>query len=207
MGKLMDVGTMENYYEQIVVKKMSQTKKIMIIIGFILLVLVIVVSIAFSAAMPPLTVAALAALIGCGYLIYHIISNLKVEYEYTFVGGEMRVERIKRQVRRKKVCAFDVKAVDDLGKYNNPETGERNIDIKKHELVLRAESDDMNPDTYYVVIHDKIRHKPAVLLFNPDKTTLEKIRPFLSIALKKKFLNIQNDEKKTQSKTETKKEA
>ncbi len=207
MGKLMDVGTMENYYEQIVVKKMAQSKKIMIVIGFIMLVLVIVVSIAFSAAIPPLTVVAVAAFIGCGYLIYHIISNLKVEYEYTFVGGEMRVERIKRQIKRKKVCAFDVKAVDDLGKYNNPETGERNVDIKKHELVLRAESDDMNPDTYYVVIHDKIRHKPAVLIFNPDKTTLEKIRPFLSIALKKKFLNIQNDEKKAQSKTETKKEA
>lgn len=196
MGKLMDVSTMDNYYEQIVVKKMSQKKKTMIVIGFILLILVIVASVVFSQAVPLLTIIALAALIGCGYLIYYIISNSKVEYEYTFVGGEMRVERIKRQLRRKKVCAFDVKAVDDIGMYNNPENGERNVDISKHELVLRAESDDLNPDTYYVIIHDKIRHKPAILIFNPDETTLEKIRPFLSIALKKKYIEIQNQTKK-----------
>ncbi len=36
MGKLIDVSMMDNYYEQIVVKKMSSKKKIMIVLGFIL---------------------------------------------------------------------------------------------------------------------------------------------------------------------------
>ena len=195
MGKLIDVSMMDNYYEQIVVKKMSSKKKIMIVLGFILLIAVIAVSVLLSAAMPLLTVLALAAFIGLGYMIFYVFSNLKVEYEYTFVGGEIRVERIKNQLRRKKVCCFDVKAVDDIGKYNNPENGQRNVEISKHELVLRAERDDLDPDTYYVIIHDKIRHKPAILIFNPDQTTLEKLRPFLSIELKKKYIKLQNEEK------------
>ena len=115
MGKLMDVSTMDNYYEQIVVKKMTSQKKTMIIVGFILLILGIVVSVFLSAALPPLAFVALAFLGGCIYLIYYIVSNSKVEYEYTFVGGEMRIERIKRQLKRKKVCAFcadENKAID-----------------------------------------------------------------------------------------------
>ncbi len=203
MGKLMDVSTMDNYYEQIVVKKMTSQKKTMIIVGFILLILGIVVSVFLSAALPPLAFVALAFLGGCIYLIYYIVSNSKVEYEYTFVGGEMRIERIKRQLKRKKVCAFDVKAVDDIDKYNDRESGKRNIDISKQNLILRAEDDDTNPTTYYVLIHDKIRHKPAVLIFTPDDTTLDKIRPYLSIQLKKKFLEIQNKEKLYQKKQNT----
>ena len=203
MGKLMDVSTMDNYYEQIVVKKMTSQKKTMIIVGFILLILGIVVSVFLSAALPPLAFVALAFPGGCIYLIYYIVSNSKVEYEYTFVGGEMRIERIKRQLKRKKVCAFDVKAVDDIDKYNDRESGKRNIDISKQNLILRAEDDDTNPTTYYVLIHDKIRHKPAVLIFTPDDTTLDKIRPYLSIQLKKKFLEIQNKEKLYQKKQNT----
>ncbi len=195
MEKLMDVGSMEQYYEQIVVKKMSQKKKTMLILGFVLLILGMAVSVVLAAALPLMAVAAFACLAGCGYLIYYIISNSKVEYEYTFVSGEIRIERIKRQLRRKKVCAFDVKAVDDIGKFNDLENGQKNIDLSKQELVLHAEQDEMNPSTYYLLIHDKIRHKPAALLFSPDERTLEKIRPFLSIALKKKFLEIQNEEK------------
>ena len=202
MGKLMDLSTMDNYYEQIVVKKMSSTKKIMVALGFVLLILGIIGSIVFEQIVPPLAFVALLLLGGCIYLIYYLVSNSRVEYEYTFVTGEMRVERIKRQLKRRKVCAFDVKAIDDIGKYNNLETGKRNIDISKQNLILRAEDDDLNPGTYYVMIHDKIRHKPAVLIFSPDNTTLDKLRPYLSIELKKKFLTIRNEDKLLHKKQE-----
>ena len=202
MGKLMDLSTMDNYYEQIVVKKMSSTKKIMVALGFVLLILGIIGSIVFAQIVPPLAFVALLLLGGCIYLIYYLVSNSRVEYEYTFVTSEMRVERIKRQLKRRKVCAFDVKAIDDIGKYNNLETGKRNIDISKQNLILRAEDDDLNPGTYYVMIHDKIRHKPAVLIFSPDNTTLDKLRPYLSIELKKKFLTIRNEDKLLHKKQE-----
>ena len=195
MGKLMDVTTMDNYYEQIVVKKMSSGKKGIIICAFVAVIIAIEGCVLFAAAFPPLAFLALALMGVIAYLIYYVISNLKVEYEYTFVTGEMRVERIKRQLKRRKVCAFDVKAIDDIGKYNDRKTGQRNIDISKYNLILRAEDDDLNPGTYYVLIHDKIRHKPAILIFSPDETTLQKLRPYLSIELKKKFMNIMNEEK------------
>ena len=52
------------------------------------------------------------------------------------------------------------------------------------------------------MIHDKIRHKPAVLIFSPDNTTLDKLRPYLSIELKKKFLTIRNEDKLLHKKQE-----
>ena len=62
----------------------------------------------------------------------------------------------------------------------------------------------MNPGTFYVLIHDKIRHKPAILIFTPDETTLQKLRPYLSIELKKKFMTIMNEEKLYAKKSQTK---
>ena len=202
MEKLMDVSRMDNYYEQIVVKKMSTNKKIMLVLGFVVLILCIVFSVMFAGMIPLLAFAALAFVGGCVYLVYYIISNSKVEYEYTFVLGELRIARIKGRAKRKNITYFDVKAIDDIGKYINPETGKKNIDASKYPNLLHAAVNDDNLETYYMVIHDKIRRKPAVLLFTPNDRTLEMIKPYLSVPLKKKFLLIKKEEEKIKKEIE-----
>ena len=190
MGKLMDLGTMDNYYEQIVKRKMSSNTRLAIIFGIVLTMIAFAGCVFLANTLPVLALVAIGLLGVAIYLVYYMISNAGIEYEYTFVVGEMRIERIKGQKKRRKVTSFDVKAVDDIGKYHNPETGEKNVDPSKHKLVLRAEENDENEDTYYLIIHDKIRHKPALLIFSPNEITLEKLRPFLSVELKKKFMSI-----------------
>ncbi len=196
MGNLMDLGTMDNYYEQIVKKKMPPSTRTAIILGIILTVLAAAGCVVFAVTVPLLALVAVALLGLAVYLVYYLIANAGIEYEYTFVVGEMRIERIKGQKKRRKVTSFDVKAVDDIGKYHDPETGDKNVDLSKHKLVLRAEENEENEDTYYLIIHDKIRHKPALLIFSPNDTTLEKLRPFLSVELKKKFMSIHPSTKK-----------
>lgn len=199
MENIMQVGKMGNYSEQIVKRKMSQTKLTALILGLCLIVFIIFLSVYLSGFFNWLVPVSLLCM-GLGvYIIYYMIKNAGVEYEYTFVVGEMRIDKIKGKSKRKKVTVFDVKSIDQIGKFINPETGEREVDTSKYELILHAAEDDFNLNTYYMVIHDKIRQKPALLLYTPDERTLSMIQPYLSVELKKKFFIMKKEEEKKKS--------
>lgn len=195
MEKYMELNSMEAYYEQAVKRKLppSALGKIFLALAVIVTVMILSIFLSFTIWTWMFPIALL--MLGLGiYLIYYLIKNARVEYEYTFVVGEMRISRIKGKSRRRTVTYFDAKAIDDLGRFIDPETGKKNIDPTKYPNFLHAAVDDYNPDTYYMVIHDKVRQKPAVLLLTPDSRTLEMIRPYLSVQLKKKFFEMERME-------------
>lgn len=195
MKKYMQIDSMNNYCEQIVKRKMAPSTVSGMVLAFIGIVLVIFLSVYLSVFFGWLIPIALL-MFGLGvYLIYYIIKNSGVEYEYTFVIGEMRIDRIKGRSSRKRLTVFDVKSIDKMDKLIDPDTGKRNVDFSKYELVLKASINEVDPSTYYVVIHDKVRQKPALLLFNPDERTMDMIQPYLSIDLKKKFLEMKRAQK------------
>ncbi len=200
MDQLINLNNMDNYYEQIVKKRFTTLQMNTIILGLILDIVSIVLCIVFSGIISVLIPVSLI-LLGVGvWLVIYLIRNTKIEYEYTFVMGEMRIEKIKNQSKRKKIAAFDVKDIDDIGKFLNRETGEKNINLKSFPNVLHVEENETKDDTYYVVIHDKLKGKHALLIFTPNETTLQKLRPYLSVELKKKFLKIQKEEEEYKQK-------
>ena len=198
MEQVMQIGKMGNYSEQIVKRKMSPTRLTGLIAGLVMTVLVMFVSIYLSGTFGWLVPIALLCIAFGGYMIYYLIKNAGIEYEYTFVVGEMRIDRITGKSKRKKLTVFDVKAIDDIGKFIDHETGKKTIDVSKQELVLHAAEDDERSDTYYMLIHDKVREKHALLLFTPNERTLSMIQPCLSVELKKKFLKMKHDEENAQ---------
>ncbi len=194
MDKLIDVTRMDNYYEQIVKKKFT-AKQLVSLVGSICgIVLVIALCVMFSSKYSFLIPVSLLLLCLGIWLAVYLVRNSGIEYEYTFVTGEMRIERIKGKAKRRNITVFDIKGIDDIGKYYDRETGRRNVEPSKYNLVLHAEENNTSDATYYVLIHDKIRHKPALLIFTPNKMTLEKLRPYLSIELKKKFITLMKSE-------------
>lgn len=197
MEKYMEVGNMDSYYEQVVKRKMSSSTVSAVVLGLIAVATVMVLSVWLSLTVAEWLFPLAIITLGVGiYLVYFILKNSRVEYEYTFVLGEMRISKIKGKSRRKKVTHFDVKAIDDIGKYIDPETGRKNVDTSKYPNKLHAAVDDENLDTYYMVIHDKVRQKPGLLLFTPNERTLEMIKPCLSVTLKKKFIALKKEEDK-----------
>lgn len=189
MEKYIEVNKMENYSEQIVKKKLSSSTVTSLVVSLCMITVIVFVSVFLSTFFGWLVpVAILLFALGI-YIAYYMMKNSGIEYEYTFVLGEMRIDRIKGKTKRRKVTVFDVKSIDNMGKYIDPETKKKKIDASKFELVLRAAVNENSEDTYYVVIHDKIRQKPALLLFTPDDKTINMIRPYFSVKLKKQFLN------------------
>lgn len=197
MANYMELGNMDAYYEQAVKRKMSSTTVSGLILATLVIITVMVVSFYLSFTFVSWFFPLALLMLGLGiYLIYYVLKNSRVEYEYTFVIGELRISRIKGRSKRRTITYFDVKAIDDFGKYIDPKTGKKTIDTSKYPNLLHAAVDDENPDTYYMIIHDKVRRKPAVLLLTPDDRTMEMIRPYLSVPLKKKYIELKKAENK-----------
>ena len=190
MEKYIEVERIENYSEQIVKKKLTNTTFASLVGALCLILIVVFVSVYLSTYFGWLVPIAILLFCMGIYLTYYLIKNSGVEYEYTFVLGEMRIDRIKGRSKRKRITVFDVKSIDKIGKYNTPGKKEKNIDQAQYEIVLKAATNENDDGTYYLVIHDKIRQKPALLLFTPDERTLGMIRPYLSVKLKKEFMAI-----------------
>ncbi len=203
MEKYMEISNMDTYYEQAVKRKFPPSALAKIFLGLAVILSVMVLSIYLSFTIWTWMFPIALIMLGLGiYLIYFLIKNARVEYEYTFVMGELRISRIKGRSKRRTVTYFDVKDIDDIGIYIDPETGKKNVNPSKYTNLLHAAIDDYDPDTYYMVIHDKTRQKPAVLLLTPDERTLQMIKPYLSVPLKKKFFELERKEaamKKTSS--------
>ena len=194
MEKYIAIDNIDSYYEQVVKRKMSPATvtKLVVSLGIVLTVFIVAVILMVTVAdwlfFIVLTMFGLGA-----YLVYYILKHSRVEYEYTFVLGELRIARIKGNAKRRTITYFDVKNIDDIGHYINAETGKHTIDPSKYPNLLHAAEDDYALDTYYFIIHDKVRKKPAVLLMTPNEKTFSMIRPYLSVELKKKFLKMQKE--------------
>lgn len=195
MEKYMSVDNISSYYEQVVQKKVNAGA-----VAKISLLIMLIITFVGICAILALTVAAWifpVALIALGLGIYFIIRMVKtssVEYEYTFVTGELRIARIKGKAKRRNITYFDIKNLDDLGHYIDPKTGRKNIDTNKGRLLLRAAADPLAFDTYYFCIHDKVRREPAVLLMTPNEKLLSMIKPYLSVEMKKKLMKLQQED-------------
>ena len=200
MEKYIAVDNIDSYYEQVVKRRMSPATVTKLVVALGAIVTVFIVAIILMLTVADWLFLIVLTMFGLGsYLIYYILKHSRVEYEYTFVLGELRIARIKGRAKRRTITYFDVKNIDDFGRYIDRETGKRSIDPSRYPNLLHAAEDDYSPDTCYFIIHDKVRKKPAVLLMTPNEKTFSLIRPYLSVELKKKFIKMQKEDEQENS--------
>ena len=83
MGKLMDLGTMDNYYEQIVKRKMSSNTRLAIIFGIVLTMIAFAGCVFLANTLPVLALVAIGLLGVAIYLVYYMISNAGISSPFT----------------------------------------------------------------------------------------------------------------------------
>ena len=59
---------------------------------------------------------------GCAYGVYWIISQLNLEFEYSFTNGDITVDKIINKKKRKRVVSFDAKNVEAIGEVKDAST-------------------------------------------------------------------------------------
>lgn len=160
---------MEGIREQLVKKPVTKPDKIKtyaILLAALLLAIVVVMvfNILFGTTMILIGLLLSGAILYGGYWL---TGELSIEYEYCFSGGELIVDKIINQKKRKSMCQIHLRSAESFIKNPKsfPDTTEINACGEEYE-------------TYGIVYTDE-KYGRSILMFTPDEKMLEMIKPYL----------------------------
>lgn len=103
---------------------------------------------------------------------YYLVTNFDVEYEYIFTNGELDVDKIIAQRKRKRLCSVRIGAAAEFGRVEN------GSNTDGAETYVRASADDEDQTDYFI----RLNHKSlgdTVLIFTPNEEMLGLIKPYV----------------------------
>lgn len=108
---------------------------------------------------------------------WKVLGLFRVEFEYALTNGELDVDKITAQARRKRLITVDFRKIDILA----PVGGEhqRNFESGNFKTKIDASISPDSKGAYFLTIqHPKLG--PTRLIFNPDERILEGAKAFAS---------------------------
>ena len=176
---------MDNFAEQLVKKELTKSDKTHNIITLILGIFMIVFFLATSV----ITIGrgGLFAFIGVilaiafGFLTYSKLQNSKVEYEYTFTNGELDIDKIIAQKKRKEMLTVQVGKFMDFGRYDE------NAPEEPDDMTVVYATNNIASQEYYADFQHE-DYGSTRLVFCPDERMMENIKKTLPRTLKNKLV-------------------
>ncbi len=95
-----------------------------------------------------------ASFIASGIVLGRLKNKFYVDYDYTFVTGEVRISKVIKEIKRRPVMKFSTSAIEKLGKYGSEtyETYSKMQGVKRIILTSNVSPDD-EKDFYYLVVN------------------------------------------------------
>jgi len=161
---------MDVFMEKIVVKR-KNIKDYALSVLLVVAALVVFIALSFipliSGFMP-------VVIIGVGYGLYRLLQSRNIEFEYIVTNGDLDIDRIIAQRKRKRIFSASCKDFDIVAKYDclNPPTQVQNVP-KRIDAISSMDSGDI----YYLIVNYKTE-KTAVL-FEPDERMLNSFKTFI----------------------------
>lgn len=89
-----------------------------------------------------------------GIILGKLKNKFYIEYDYTFVTGELRISKVIKNIKRKFLLKFDVKSIEKLGFYGNETYTKYEKMPGVNKLILTSNvSPSDGKDFYYIVVH------------------------------------------------------
>lgn len=165
---------MQDIFIEYLVKKQRTLQttllKILIAVGCVLFLLL---AFASSQYLGPFSIVVPIAAVGALYGARQLITSMNVEFEYSITNGELDVDKIIAQRKRKRLITVNCRNVDDFGRYKASEHAQATYQTR-----LLACDSSGSPDLWYCVIRDKDKGL-TLLVFNTNEKMLGAIKPFL----------------------------
>lgn len=165
---------MQDIFIEYLVKR-QRTPKTALLKALLVLaaVIVAVAAMMFSGALGPFSMISPLLVVGAFYGAYYLITSMNVEYEYSVTNGELDVDQITAQRKRKRLVSINCKQVEAFGRYKAAEHQGKSYQTK---LYLCDHID--NPDLWYCVTRLK-ESGQTLVVFNASQKMLDGIKPFL----------------------------
>ncbi len=161
---------MDIFQEKIVRRKKTGMDNALVV-GIILLALLLIMilsSIALLSTFIPIIV------VGIGYLAYMFIRNRNIEYEYIVTNGDLDIDMIIAQRKRKRIFSGSCKDFEVVAKLTSGQYDHNVQSIKKR---ISAISSMASPDVYFVTtVKDG---EKVVVLFEPHPKMIESFRKYI----------------------------
>jgi hypothetical protein len=111
--------------------------------------------------------------VGAIYGAYFLVSSMSVEYEYSVTNGDLDIDQITAQRRRKRLVSVSCKEVEAFGHYK-PEEHQN----KTYQTKIMACDTPANPELWYCVVRLK-QSGTTLVVFNASPKMLEGMKRFL----------------------------
>lgn len=165
---------MQDIFIEYLVKRKSTPQIVFAKIGLVIAaVFVCLLLFLFGSALGPFAMMGPLLGIGAIYGAYYMVTSLNLEFEYAVTNGELDIDRIAAQRKRRRLVTVNCRQVEDFGKYKPEEHASKAYQT----TILACDSPDSD-DVWYCVA--KIKDKGLTLIvFNANEKMLNGIKPFL----------------------------
>lgn len=174
---------MDNFSEQLVKKEPTGADKLKntsYLIGGILVTVILAVSGFIMLGRGIITFLLLIAAAAAGYGTFFLFRSTKIEYEYTFTNGDLDIDKIIAQTKRKEMLTIQVGKFTAFGKYDD------NAPDETSDMTVIMATDNIASHEYYADFpHDE--YGSTRLIFAPDERMLDNIKKSLHPTLKNKL--------------------
>ena len=117
---------------------------------------------------------ALFIALGALYGAYYLMTNLDIEYEYIVTNGEIDVDKIIAQRKRKRLLTVKAANFEHFGKLADAEN------IKQGVTIINAEGTSANASESYYAEFTHPAYGNVRLVFTPEEKVIEALKPYFS---------------------------
>lgn len=161
---------MDTFIEKIVARKKTGQDHLIvagIIIGAIVAIVVV-------SSIPVVNSLGPALWLIIGYLAYYLIKSRNIEFEYAVTNGDLDIDKIVAQRKRKRIFSGTAKDFEIVAKVKGDKyTNEYKNIAKKIEAVSNMDS----PNVYFVVT--AFKGERTIVFFEPDNRMLSNFKIFI----------------------------
>jgi len=161
---------MDTFIEKIVVRKKT-AKDHLIVAGILLGGLILFFALQLVDFLRPFFIIVVAAIV---YLIYRVVIGRNIEYEYIVTNGDLDIDIIIAQRKRKRIFSANCKDFDIVAKLKGGYNDRRVSDVNKK---IEAISSINSEDVYFATLMHK--GERTAVLFEPDERMLKSFKTFI----------------------------
>lgn len=159
---------MDTFIEKIVRKKKDY--KDYLIIALVLIVAAVLILFAI----PLLGTMGLAFIAGIIYLAYLFTTTRNVEFEYAVTNGDLDIDKIVAQRKRKRVFSANCKAFEVVAKVKSEHFTPQYRSFKNQ---IDCSSSKESDDVYFIVLN--YNNEQTVVFFEPSEKMLQSFKTFI----------------------------
>ena len=165
---------MQDIFIEYMVRRRSTAKIKLLKLGIVLLAIVVGGALfVASSLIEAISFLSVAFLAGAGFGAYHLITSMNVEFEYSLTNGELDVDKIVAERKRRRLVTVRCRDVMDFGRYN-----EDDHKSKTYQNKIFACDNPKNDDVWFFTFPDKLKGE-TLLVFNASERMLSGMKPFL----------------------------